>query len=41
MKHLTTPLLLAALALSSASALAERADRDQPMTIDVDREMIR
>ncbi len=36
MKNLTTPLLLAALALSSASALAERADRDQPMTIDAD-----
>jgi lipopolysaccharide export system protein LptA len=36
MKTLTTPLLLAALALSCASALAERADRDKPMTIDAD-----
>ena len=36
MKTFTTPFLLAALALSCASALAERADRDKPMTIDAD-----
>jgi lipopolysaccharide export system protein LptA len=36
MKIITTPLLLAALTLSCASALAERADRDKPMTIDAD-----
>jgi lipopolysaccharide export system protein LptA len=36
MKIISTPLLLAALALSCAPALAERADRDKPMTIDAD-----
>ena len=36
MKNLTTPFLLAALALSCAPVLAERADRDKPMTIDAD-----
>jgi lipopolysaccharide export system protein LptA len=36
MKYLTTLLLLAALALSCTPALAERADRDKPMTIDAD-----
>ena len=36
MKNFTTLFLLAALALSCAPALAERADRDKPMTIDAD-----
>jgi lipopolysaccharide export system protein LptA len=36
MKIITTSLLFVALALSCSSALAEKADRDKPMTVDAD-----